>query len=149
MKRLGFAAVIAIVLGITLIGLSQTAPGLVQGGPVASTTPAPARVPEALRSSPVMFIENVGQFPNGARFQVRGGTGTMWLAEDAIWITVLERPHSSPRPPDSGHPSPLSQLWERGEGPGEWDEGRGVNLKLTFPGANPTRAWSPSSAWTP
>ena len=35
-----------------------------------------------------MFIENVGQWDDGARFQVRGGRGTMWLAEDAIWITV-------------------------------------------------------------
>lgn len=45
-------------------------PGLAQGEPVASTTPARARVAEALRSSPVMFIENVGQFPAPT-----GGTG--------------------------------------------------------------------------
>ena len=41
---------------------------------------------------PGMFIENVGQWDDGARFQVRGGDGTMWLAEDAIWLTVVERP---------------------------------------------------------
>ena len=28
----------------------------------------------------------------GARFQIRGGNNTMWLARDAIWITVMERP---------------------------------------------------------
>jgi hypothetical protein len=32
-----------------------------------------AQVSAALRSAPVMFIENVGQFDAGARFQVRGG----------------------------------------------------------------------------
>ena len=51
----------------------------------------PQTVPgQAPRSSPIMFIENVGQFANGARFQVRGGSDTMWLAEDAMWITVTE-----------------------------------------------------------
>lgn len=39
----------------------------------------------------MMFIENAGQWDEGARFQVWGGPGeTMWLAEDAIWITVVE-----------------------------------------------------------
>ena len=37
-----------------------------------------------------MFIENVGQFEEGARFQVRGGDRTIWLAEDAIWTRVRE-----------------------------------------------------------
>ncbi|MEI2688930.1 MAG: hypothetical protein V9H69_04160 [Anaerolineae bacterium] len=47
-------------------------------------------------SSPVMFIENAGQWDDGARFQVWGGpAGTMWLAEDAIWITVLEAEETS------------------------------------------------------
>jgi hypothetical protein len=36
-----------------------------------------ARVEAALRSTSVMFIENVGQFDDRARFQVRGGTGTI------------------------------------------------------------------------
>ena len=66
--------------------LSQQSPV----SPVAAE-PAQAAVSQALRSSPVMFIENVGQFAEGARFQVRGGDSTMWLAEDAIWITVVEQ----------------------------------------------------------
>jgi hypothetical protein len=46
----------------------------------------------AFRSSPVMFIENTGQWDDRARFQAWGRTaGTMWLAENAIWITVVER----------------------------------------------------------
>jgi hypothetical protein len=50
-----------------------------------------ARV-SAAQSEAVMFIENVGQFDASARFQVRGGDRTVWLAEDAIWVTVLEKP---------------------------------------------------------
>jgi len=101
-----------------------------------------AEQPPPTGASPLLFIQNVGQFPQGARFQVWSGPGTVWLAEDAIWVTVVEGPHPSPRPPDGGHPSPLSQQ-ERGEGPGEWGEVRGVNLRLTFPGANPHPSLEP------
>ena len=53
--------------------------------------PVPEDQADAFRSSPVMFIENAGQWDDRAKFQVWGGTdGTMWLAEDAIWITVME-----------------------------------------------------------
>lgn len=45
----------------------------------------------ALRSAPIMFIENVGQSDNGARFQVRGGNGSMYLADNALWFTALEQ----------------------------------------------------------
>jgi hypothetical protein len=39
----------------------------------------------------VMFVENAGQWDEDARFQVwNGPAGTMWLAEDAIWVTVPE-----------------------------------------------------------
>lgn len=53
----------------------------------------------------VLFIENVGQFDEEARFQVYGGDRQIWLTEEAIWVTILE-------------PS-------------------GVNLRLSFVGANP------------
>ena len=43
---------------------------------------------------------------------------------------------TSPLTPTAWRQAPLSQ-WERGEGPGEWGEVRGVHLRLTFPGANP------------
>ena len=52
----------------------------------------PPTSPQSFGSSPVMFIENMGQWEAGARFQMRGGNNTMWLARDAIWITVMKRP---------------------------------------------------------
>ena len=90
--------------------------GEAEGLPPASDRAPAARV---LRSAPVMFIGNVGQFPDGARFQVRGGPATMWLAEDAIWFTIVER-------------GPIDTKAEREDEPL-----RGVNLKLSFLGANP------------
>jgi hypothetical protein len=63
---------------------------------------------------PVMFVENVGQFAEGARFQARGSSGALWLAPDAIWITAF----------DSAVPA------------GEANERPGVDIKLSFVGAN-------------
>jgi len=46
--------------------------------PAAAQQP-PTASKQALHNSSIMFIENVGQFADGARFQMRGGNGTMWL----------------------------------------------------------------------
>ena len=59
-----------------------------EGSPAAD---AQAQAAAALQGGSVMLIENVGQFADGARFQVRGGDHTLWLAEDALWVTVLEQ----------------------------------------------------------
>lgn len=92
------------------------------------------RIADALRGSPVMFIENVGQFADGARFQVRSGMGAMWLAEDAIWITLAER-----SPADT-----LERFNTKFANVEREDELlRAVNLKLSFPGANPALRLEP------
>lgn len=88
-------------------------------------------------SSPVMFIENAGQFDSSAsfdgsaaRFQVRGGDHTIWLAEDAIWFTVLERPQTaSSQPVVTSTPAPSGRTYK--PAPRE-----GVNVRLDFVGAN-------------
>ncbi len=90
---------------------------LSSGEPASVPTPDRARVAAALQSAPLMFIENAGQFDERARFQVRGGNSTLWLAEDGLWITLLE-------PTDPNIQSSISSR-------------RGVNLKLSFAGANP------------
>ena len=122
---------VALALLLALV-LSELLPTVAQSEQVPPAAPASvperAQVGQALRSSPVMFIENVGQFADGARFQVRGGTGTMWLAEDAIWITVVERSQV-----DTLERFDVARANVKRE-----DEPlRGVNLKLSFPGANP------------
>ncbi|MGC8880344.1 MAG: SBBP repeat-containing protein [Anaerolineae bacterium] len=58
------------------------------------------------------FVENVGQFPMGVRFQLLGGKHTFWLTEDAIWMTLTESSETT-----TSH--------------------RAAALKLTFQGANP------------
>jgi len=97
------ALVFVLAVGMALTGTSA------RSVPRALAHVPRAEQPPPTGASPLLFIQNVGQFPQGARFQVWGGPGTVWLAEDAIWITVVEGPHPSPRPPDGGHPSPLSR----------------------------------------
>src|SRR6185436_14710378 len=51
----------------------------------------------------VLFIENVGRFPSPAgvqspRFQVHSSGGTVYLAPDALWITLLEPVEINPTP---------------------------------------------------
>ena len=92
-----------------LLVVALLVPGVILAQPAA---PQATPVPEPPASS-IRFIENTGQWPDAARFQVWGspaGVGATWLADDAIWITIVDAPHPSPL-----HPSPLS-FEERGEG---------------------------------
>jgi hypothetical protein len=94
-------------------------------------TPAHDRVraAEVPHSAPLMFIENAGQFDRRARFQVRGAERTLWLAEDALWVTLLE-PDTPVEQADILNPSiqnPKSEIENR----------QAVHLKLSFAGANP------------
>ena len=132
-----------VLIGLVLSPLAPIISSVVQ--PAIASAPPPAsamadssaslaEAHSALQSSPVMFIENVGQFDDGARFQVRGGDHTIWLAEDALWITVVESPAdnqpSADRLVDIGNfpiHDPQSEIENR----------KGVNIKLSFVGANP------------
>ena len=38
----------------------------------------------------VYFIENVGQFADEVQFYIQGTKQTMWLAQDAMWLTIIE-----------------------------------------------------------
>ena len=69
----------------------------------------------------IMFIENVGQFDDAALFQVGGTGGTLWLAKDAIWISVLDSKISGK----------------------ESSPSTGLNIKLSFPGSNPNPRLEP------
>jgi hypothetical protein len=77
----------------------------------------------------------MGQFDAGARFQMWGGPGTVWLAEDALWITILEEKDEVGRmkdEPDSSSLGPHSSSLIPDPSPRQ-----GVHLKLSFAGANP------------
>jgi tripartite motif-containing protein 71 len=84
-----------------------------------------------LTSSSVMFIENAGQWDDGARFQVRGDNSTVWLTDTAVWLTMLdprnvEQPQAEPLPT----PQPFGLSYTE-------TTRRGNNIKVSFVGANP------------
>jgi hypothetical protein len=92
---------------------------------------APVVLASAPDRAPLMFVENVGQFDQRARFQVYGGNATLYLAEGALWFTVFERPQVDV----SQGQTPATP--ERFSTPHEDPPCQGVSLKLSFVGANP------------
>ncbi len=82
-------------------------------------------------SSSMMFIENIGQFGDDARFQIHGGDGTLWLAENALWVTLLKCPQVDRRQQQTPVPSGRFDMQNEDE------LCRGVNIKLSFVGSNP------------
>jgi len=144
--------------------------------PVAlASAPDRARVSTALRSAPLMFIENVGQFPappggtgdQRARFQVYGGHATLYLAEGALWFTVLERsqvdvspgqPPATPErfnapredPPCQGvNSSTALRPFDFAQGRLCSGQGSGHRLKLSFVGAHPHPRLAPFNRLDP
>ena len=73
------------VIMLALAALAGLVPVTTPAG-AASAAPAPAQPAGSL-----MFIENAGQFDPAARFQVWGGQQIIWLADDAIWVTAIDR----------------------------------------------------------
>jgi hypothetical protein len=71
------------VLALTLSGPATVSVGAGQTpvGPAAPLARSAGEGP-GVRVSPVMFIQNVGQFADGARFQVRGADRTIWSGKD-------------------------------------------------------------------
>lgn len=99
-------------------------------GPTGLT--ASARIPRPhLAGNPAVFIENVGQFPTPARYQIPDGNSTIWLTGDALWVSIPA--------PQLVIPSTMSEPASgAGRGAGLAAGPRqGVNLRITFPGANP------------
>jgi len=91
---------------VILLGLLLTLPG----------APGPA---SAQTDSPLIFIENNGQFAPDIRFQAYGANAAMALTDDALWFTLVE-----PTPLDPENPAPPTE---------------GVSLRLSFPGSAPAQ----------
>jgi hypothetical protein len=125
-----------LVLALLIAALATGAQPVTAELPVTnSTATAPlvvarAQTTQVLQSSSVLFIQNVGQWDSGAQFQVSGAAeGTFWLAADAIWLTI-DKPEE---PDDVGSQSDLDRADQQ---PIDRPH-QGVNVKISFVGANP------------
>jgi len=120
-----------------------SAPGTVEGE-AAQQAYDRGQMVTALESAPLMFVENVGQFDAGARFQVRGSNTTIYLTNDAFWFTVLEQPTSpQSQSPDLGEDALLAIIEPARAVKGRDQPRRGVNLRFSFEGANPNPLLEP------
>jgi RHS repeat-associated protein len=143
--RAGSAVVPTVISPAVSLGVKLTTPGSVaytaylpirrkSGDEPASQLPAaPAVSPlEALQAASatngVMFIENVGQFDPQMRFLVRGDRSNLFLADDALWLTVLERSQETL--------TPIPEIDAR-QATDKDQARKAVNLKMSFIGANP------------
>lgn len=116
------AVILVLVVAVSSVSSARAA-GLARAPQLLSQTQGERRS----LSAPLMFVEDAG------RFQVRSGQGTLWLAQDAIWISHLgpAATIAAPAGPDSV-PQALP------------DSGRqGVNLRLSFIGANASSELQP------
>lgn len=144
MKRRISSSTMVVLMLVVLVtasfGAIATRSGTVQArelpGPDNQAVEATPAHRDGFKSSPMMFIENVGQWDDGARFQVLGGpAGTMWLAEDAIWITLVEPGTHEESEIGVTATDPAQTL-----SPDGWEDTtprRGANIKLSFVGVNP------------
>ena len=168
MKRLHLFILILLfsLIVIPLFSLSGSAAAASQGAPPLAAAGVLAGYPAerpATGTAPLMFIENVGQFADGARFQMRSAAGIMWLADDALWLSLVDAAETSGEEPllrgDNINTGPRAslpalprndELLLRGDnvntGPRASlpalprnDEPllRGANVKLSFVGASP------------
>lgn len=124
-KFFGIFLSMVLALLVTMVGMPNSSASGLSNPSRGRTGHQPVSEGSQTAFGQVMFIENVGQFADEVRFQVRGADSSLWLAENAIWITTHE-PLESP----NGLPPGVNQR-------------AAVHLKLSFPGANPQPTLEP------
>lgn len=77
-------------------------------------------------STPLLFVENVGQFDKRAKFFIQNSNSIIHFGKNDFWITVI----------DSGE-SETQEAGELEKIAGAASKHRGVNLHYSFEGANP------------
>ncbi len=122
-SRSPFALVLAVAMLVALVVRSEALTELVPDG---LRPPEVAEVPSEPTEEPsvaslgglgdVLFIENVGQFADAARFYAWGGGSGLWLTNDAMCMSVVE------------HTGGIL---------------RGVNIHFSFVGRNPDATIEP------
>ncbi len=125
---------------VALKGVAERAADALQASLWAvEAEPVPVSDVEQAAASPhtasPLFIENVGQFAEGARFQMFGGDA-LWLADDALWLTVLEPESAEAQTTSRDFQNPKSKIQNQ-------PPRSGVNLRLSFPNANPNPRLEP------
>jgi hypothetical protein len=87
-------------------------------------------------SRSLVFVENEGQFDEGALFLMQTSNGGLWISEDAIWFTFLEKNFS-----ESGTWQGMKNYVDKDVN----QQTRAVNFRIRFIGSNPSPRIEPFS----
>ncbi|HNP72429.1 MAG TPA: hypothetical protein PKK15_15015 [Kouleothrix sp.] len=98
----------------------------------ANTRVAPAQSGQHPAGSPLIFIANAGQVAPDVRYMVQGEKGTLFIANDAIWLTAIDLQQS---PASDAKAKPFSNM--RPHSMMVTDHLHVSNVKISFVGANP------------
>ena len=136
MRQLTIAMTLAGIMLLTLLGL-----GVARSNRDATSSPtadSDLAQPGPAGLNALMFIENVGQSADPVRFYLKNGQTTVYLTEEALWFSHLNHSQTDL--------NRLERRLEARQGRGRVsglpafdleDQPIGVNLKFTFPKANP------------
>jgi hypothetical protein len=95
------------------------------GSLLAAARPRPVMPTTAARqTTPLLFIQNVGQFADDVRFQAYGAASTLFATHDSLWFTAFGQSPAA-KGTDARQPTP------------------GVALRVRFAGANPNAQIEP------
>ncbi len=114
---------------------AQPEPRKGQRPPISADADTESRLPVTYKSS-LQFIENVGQFDERAMFQSRAGNQTLFVTRDALWLTIIEE---TTQDVSTGNPQTVQDEFPTDPALSLFEAGKiikGINLRLTFVGAN-------------
>ena len=119
---------ILILITLVLIGGSATAPGVSAQANTSQVAAAGLQSQPPSQGISLTFMENIGQFDASIHFQASNGNTTLFLTDEALWVSLTDLPAQA---------DPVSEAKTLSAVAGADETGRQVNLKLTFVGASP------------
>lgn len=140
--RIAISTAVSLLLVVGLLFGTTAAASAGAGASLSETSAAAPSPAQGAGEADVthLVVENAGQFASGARFLIRQGDQRVWLADDALWLTV-------PDPLPAGvKASRIGARIERAVGRPRQAAAAaraGTAIRFTFPGANPTPAIEP------
>ncbi len=126
-----------VLLMLVLIGGSALTPGVGAQANTSGVAAAGVQSQPPSQSIPLTFMENIGQFDASVRFQASNGNTTLFLTDDALWVSLTDLPPQV---------DPVSEAKALGAVAGADETGGQVNLKLSFAGADPHPRLEPLDA---
>lgn len=120
-------ATVVLLILLVFIGGWTTPPGAAAQANMSQVAVADLQFQPPSQGISLTFMENIGQFDASVRFQASNGNTTLFLTDDALWVSLTDLPPQA---------DPVSEAKAPAAVAGADESGRRVDLKLSFSGAN-------------